>query len=71
MATLVLKEEPVAMSTALSGGGDEEEGAIAGPSTELLDNSHEKLKVCMLVSRYVCWSPGKYVGLKISMLVSR
>ncbi|KAL5493110.1 hypothetical protein EMCRGX_G014236 [Ephydatia muelleri] len=46
MATLLLKqEEPVAMVTAQSGGGEEEEGAIADPSTDLLDNSHDKLKV--------------------------
>ena len=37
------------MVTAQSGGGEEEEGAIADPSTDLLDNSYDKLKVSTLI----------------------
>lgn len=47
------------MVTAQSGGGEEEEGAIADPSTDLLDNSHDKLKVSTLIihsTQYVHWS---------------
>ena len=43
--SLLVESEPAAVER----GGDEEEGAISDPGTELLDNTAPKVKVCVCV----------------------